>query len=275
LWEVIQEAGKSSRVSVAVGTDARGVPDLLIGITVPQDEADRIVFAAQRELRLSRDRRIIEAALESRASSFTTRPSDVSGATLVAEKILTSDADGLWSRYRKTGGNITIDPPISPRDFDNAAYVRRDQQVHTLRYIAPPTTENDLRYRSRASPPDESVLEDLKSDKLRLCTVYWNGTLWLGNDADTLGRWLKRGAGLENPDLEEALRRSGKPRGTKAAVFLQPRQLLEQALLHPSKEVNDTGKSFLSALDHYRAVLATVTPTKAKQVQIDVDLIRY
>ena len=277
LLEELKKARRATRMNLAVGEDARGVPDIVLGFEMAQADAQDLVFRLQSTLRLKRDTQVVKAALdEYRKNAAGEAKSSASPRMLVAEKKLTSQRHPLWSRYSEAQGKIKIDRPFAPEDFANTAY-EREWNGYALRFILPPITDDDFTYRIPKERREKVSEHDLKQDKYRLCSVYWQGTLWFGNDAEVLGRWLdKLRSPAANIDLADAFRISGNEPPGKATVFIHPRQLLDQGLLHPDPNVNEVARLYLSQIDHYRAVLLKIATDETEQeLHAAITLLRY
>lgn len=277
VWEQLEKRDTATRVSLAVSGEAKSVPDVLLGVQMPQVDAQDLVFKLQSKLRLDRDTQILDSAFEQRRKNFddgTKR--DESPVTLVSEKLLSDERDPLWSRYRKVKGAITAVPPLTPSDFANSTYVK-EHDGYMLRFILPPMTDDDFRYRLSDEAKGQVSERDLRADRHRLCSVYWEGTLWFGNDAERLLWWLNRQkASGANVDLDDAIRIAGNSLRSKVTLFLHPRQLLEQGLLHPDPRVNEATNKYLSDIDHYRAVLLTIAPDEnEREFHVGITLLRY
>ena len=118
--------------------------------------------------------------------------------------------------------------------------------------------------------PAQIDVEALKRDEYRLCSAYVADTLWLGNDAEVLGRWLARVApGEGNPDARAATARPDDGAQPKLAALARPRELFDAGRLHPDPEVNERTRTLLSDLVQYRTSLLTVS-TLGQERQIDV-----
>jgi len=264
VMEELEKADKATRLSLAIGPDPKAVPDVLLGLELAQADAEDLVFRVQSKLRFKRDAQILDAALKQREKD-TGAAQDLSPAALVAEKRLSAERDALWPRYRRVQGAFKSDPPLARPDFANSSY-QREEGGYALRFILPPMTDDDFKYRVSEDDRKGASEAELKTDKYRLCSIYSQGTLWLGNDANGLRRWLDRlQSSRVNADLEDASRVAGNSLRSKLTLFLHPRQLLEQGVLHPDPRVNTSARRDLSELDGYRVVLLTVAADPAEQ----------
>jgi len=264
VMEELEKANQATRLSLAVGPEPKAVPDVLLGLELGQAEAEDLVFRVQSKLRLKRDAQILEAALKQREKD-TGAAQDLSPAALVAEKRLSAERDALWPRYRRVQGAFKSDPPLARPDFANSSY-QREEGGRALRFILPPMSDDDFRYRLSEDERKDASEAELKADKYRLCSIYSQGTLWFGNDADGLRRWLDRlQSSRVNADLEDASRVAGHSLRSKLTLFIHPRQLLDQGALHPDPRVNTSARRDLSELDGYRVVLLTVAADPTEQ----------
>lgn len=277
VMDELEKARNAGRMNLAVSNESGAVPDVLLGVEMNEAEANDLVFRVQSKLRIDRDKRILDAARKQRAESGDGVATlwGLSPQALVAEKFLSDARDPLWTRYRQVNDATRVDPPLVPADFANATY-ERVEGGRVLRFVFPPMTDDDIRYRVSKESRDRVSEEDLKADRYRLCSVYWQGTLWFGNDASSVQRWLKR---LQSPrvnaDVADVSRIAESGRHTKAALFIHPRALLEQGMLHSDPRVNEWAQH-LADLADYRALLMTISADQnEKELYASVTLLRY
>ena len=109
-------------------------------------------------------------------------------------------------------------------------------------------------------------VDELKADRYRLCSIYHNGTLWIGNDGTILANWIERlrhaapssnfaDAATLNPDAENA----------KVLTVVQPVRLFEAGQLYPDNDVNKMSRQWLADLAPYRSVLVGLSTDPQEQ----------
>jgi hypothetical protein len=265
-----------AEISLAASDPLLRVPGVVFGMALPTGRADKLVFELQASLRAKRDREILRLAADAyRAQASLVESSPVTTQALQQAGMLGDARDPLWKRYVAANERAVPKPALAPRDFENASYVKRGPGDTVLRYVMPPVTDDDVRYRF-ARQRSEIDAEDLKRDKYRLASAYADGTLWLGNDAEVLGTWLER---LKQPpissDYAEAAARHGGLVDAKLNLLLLPRQLLEASQLYPDDEVNRKARDLLSDVRQYRTALIAFTPhAREREIHVLVSLER-
>jgi hypothetical protein len=164
---------------------------------------------------------------------------------LLATGFLSYQRDPLWSRYRFDADEAVPNPTLSPHDFANKTY-EKAQANFAVKYILPPVTIDDIAYRLKQGQNVDH--EELKRDKYRACSSYVAETLWYGNDADVLSRWLTRLSQTDvGADYSDAATYAKDGARAKLVVFVHPRDLLDSGQLYPNSKVNDQARLLLSS----------------------------
>jgi hypothetical protein len=192
LLEELREVNSLNELSLAASNPTARVPGIVAGLRMAKTEADAVVVRLQSSLRLKRDREILRLAADvyrSQASLEAATPVTVQ--TLRVAGLLGQQNDALWPRYALANDRAVPKPALAGRDFDNPSYVRPGEAGIVFRYLMPQVTDDDLAYRFN-DRRDQIDGAELKRDKHRLCSVYRDDTLWLGNDAEVLAGWLAR-----------------------------------------------------------------------------------
>ena len=286
----LQGSASVQGLSVAVSDANQRVPGLVLGVRMDISEANALMLRLQTSLRIKRDREILRSAREIYAQKFGSnklpplqayidagvfknvqRPGLIFNRNdaLIIAGVITDEPGALWSRYPyPQAGAITPadpDPPFTAQDFAGEDYVRAATGGGTLRFLMPPFTNNDLVHRF-ADKRDELKVDELKADRYRLCSIYHNGTLWIGNDGTILANWIERlrhaapssnfaDAATLNPDAENA----------KVLTVVQPVRLFEAGQLYPDNDVNKMSRQWLADLAPYRSVLVGLSTDPQEQ----------
>jgi hypothetical protein len=268
----LRELTTLTHAGVTMSEISERVPGVIAGLAMSQNEADELVFRLQSALRVKRDTEILQAAIEQYLNAPGSAEVDrsVTVDALLAACLLRPERNSLWSRYALTEGSTSVlVPKFSPSDFLNDSYINRQSDGTILRYVMPPVTDDDFDYRL-SELKEEIEIDELKRDRYRLSSVYVGNTLWLGNDADVLGRWLDRLRSQHiSTEYRELLAIDPSAAAAKVSLLALPRQLLESGELYPDSQVNETTRQMLSDLRQYRAVLLALT-TRPGEREIDV-----
>jgi hypothetical protein len=260
-------------LSVAASDPSARVPGAVVGLRMSAAEADDLVFQLQRSLRLKRDREVLRLAADryraALASAGLADAREVPMQALLNLLPLSQEAHPLWSRYQVANAQEQPEPALTRADFDNTSYVRPGVDGGVLRYLMPPVTDDDIRYRF-AGRAGEIQMADLKRDKYRMCAAYNAGTLWLGNDAEVLVGWLGRlRRAPASTDFVDAMQRHDGVAATKLDLLLLPRQLLESSQLYPDEGVNRAARQALADVRQYRSALLVLTPhTNEREIHV-------
>jgi hypothetical protein len=258
------------QMSVAASEENEQVPGIILGLRMSSEEAEKLVFHLQSSLRLKRDQEILRAAAELYGKTAHTAGQTPIG-VLLGGWFLSDERDPLWSRYVFKGDEAVLNPALSHQDFANSTY-RKEQAQFVLQYILPPVTDDDIAYRLQEA---ENVdYKELKQDKYRLCSCYFGQTLWLGNDADVLYRWLNL---LRRPDAganySDATAYTKDARRAKLILLVRPRELLDSGQLYPDPEVNKQTHLFLSDVSQYQVLLVWAsTNVTEREVYVSANL---
>lgn len=258
------------RISVATLDTRERVPGMVLGLELAQDDADALVLGVQRALRVKRDREILRAAQASEPMP------DDARAVLAAVPLATA-ADPLWSRYQGAAAEAEPQPELKAEDFAGADHVVTGRDGQPLRYLMPPFTDDDLRWRL-ADDEERAKLrvDDLQAGRFRVCSAWRDGTLWVATDAAALERWLSL---LRVPptgtDFADAAAGLGGAASAKLIGLALPQALRAAAALHPDAEVRRQRLDWLADLDGYRSLLLSVRPAEERGLwDVDVQLVR-
>ncbi len=263
------------RLHVALSDSSKRVPGVVMGLQMSATDADALVLRLQTSLRVARDNEILRSAARRHREQHPD-----AAAPAVAELLdggqIAADRGGLWARYRWQDDMAVPNPPLAAQDFAGNDYTAKSGEGMRLRYLMPPFTANDLEHRF-AERREELQVDRLVADEYRLCSVYHDGTLWIGNDAAVVGEWLARLAGeaLANP-LAEVAALDSRAADAKALMLLQPSRLRDAGQLYPDDEINQLSRQALADLDAYRAVLLDVAADpQAKELHVRARLVRH
>jgi hypothetical protein len=244
-----------------------GVPDLAMSLSLEASEAEDLLFRQREQMRRTRDLEILRSAAKAFATNSPhQRCPHV--AELAASGYLMSGPGALWSRYRGSDWSQSCgaDPRVDERsasglvasDFTTADYEVADAAGRRLRFVSPPFTDDDLRYR---------VSEDARSDERFDAAALKNGRfrmaayvdeagrrLIVATDRTTLTAAIDREADVE-PDADSTGFQVG-----KLAFFADPHALVSQGLLHASQDVNDAVTDSFLDFDQYRGLRFRIDP---------------
>ncbi len=254
---VLQELQRGEgvrRVSIAVSDTRQRVPGVMLGVQISARDADAFILRLQSSLRATRDNQILRSvASNHRQQQAGEATPDI--AALLQSGEIELEREALWLRYRWKGDTVVANPPFAAQDFSGDTYARTTADGLALRYLMPPFTANDLKHRF-AAEREELQVEDLLADRYRLCSAYYEETLWIGNDAPMLIDWITR-VSKEPPSSTYTEVTSFTPGvvRAKALALAQPARLLEAAQLYPDNDVNQLARQDFSDLSPYGAVL--------------------
>ena len=277
LLEELRDATTLSQIGLAISDPSERVPGVILGLRMSPKDADDFVFRLQTSLRLKRDREILRQAMDHyQANQGVVKEKPVAVAALLEAGLLTDKGEPLWERYRFENGQPMPRPELGRQDFINDSYLRRRGENIVMKYIMPPFTDDDLAYRF-AQDKENIQIDELKSDEYRLCSGYHTGILWLGNNAEVLGRWIER-----TQDDSVSLAYQGTVGHAQAAgdaklmLLVFPRHLLEAGQLYPDSKVNKMTREYLSDLGQYRAARLVMTPyDRDREVGVSATLVRH
>jgi hypothetical protein len=249
----LRGANTLSEISLAASDPTARVPRMVAGLRMAETEADVVVLKLQTSLRLKRDREILRLAADAyRSQASLDAATPVRVETLRRSGLLGVQNDALWPRYALASDHEVPEPALAARDFDNPSYNRYGGAGIVLRYLMPPVTEDDFAYRFSAKR-DQIDEAELKRGGYRLCSVYIDGTLWLGNDAEVLADWLARLAAMPVSNYAASVNTREAPALAKANLLLLPRELLESSQLYPDDTVNESTRKLLADIQQYRS----------------------
>jgi hypothetical protein len=262
------------QVSISAGTDASGVPDIVLGINMDKAGADDLLFRLQKYTRIERDTKILRSARDEYRRSIGSADAPITTAQLVQSPDFDADRR-FFTRYKPNGDSFFPDPPLNPADFRNERY-RKKVDEHEIAFLLPPITDVDFRYRLSPETIKRVSREDLQSDRHRVGAVHANGTLWIGNDADVLSRWMRTRASAGQAASWKTLEYIvDSKRPSKVTMLANPPQLLEQALLHPDPAVGELANRMLTEIQQYRVLLLVLAAREGERtLRAELDLVR-
>lgn len=259
------ELPRVERVAFAVTDYEDGLPDFLAGFWGSRAVLEATLSEIQRQSRQSRDLPLLLAALAEYRSSGGPPPSL---AELERERLLVSEEHSLFHRYPIELGGVG-EPRFEERDFSTPAY-EREIHGHLVRFLAPPLTRNDLRYRTDLA---ELGGEVLASDRYRMATVFLDDALWVATDVRDLESLLAPG------DSDDGQRGGGGlravPQGAKVRLALDLERITTLGLLSPGSDLERAvleGLTFLEAFSLFE--LDAVPHPDEQRMQVTIRLHR-
>ena len=251
----LQDSSSVQGLSVALSDPNQRVPGLVLGVRVSESEANALVLRLQTSLRIKRDREILRSARAVYAQKLGGGKVPPMQA-LIDAGVIKDETGALWFRYPHTQVDVsTPSPPFSAEDFASEDYVRIAAGGGALHFLMPPFTDNDLDHRF-ANKREELNVDELKSGRYRLCSIYQNGTLWIGNDDTVLSNWIERlRHQAPSPNFANAATLNPSAENSKVLTVVQPVRLFEAGQLYPDNDVNQMTRKWLADLALYRSVL--------------------
>jgi hypothetical protein len=249
-----------TRVLFAVTDFEDGLPDVLIGLWGNRRQLERAAASVQRSLRQSRDLLLLNGALEEYRRQGGPRPSL---ADLERLRLLEPEKNSLFHRYRFLPEGIG-NPEFGSRDFFTQTYERM-LNGYRISFLAPPITENDLRYRRDLKGIDR---RGLKSDRYRMACLYLKDSLWIATDVRDLER-LTRAAPEAGPGLEanaafQAASAEWHP-GAKMQAFVGLDRVISLGLLNPGSDLDSLVQEGLIDLKGYSTLEMEAVPSADQQ----------
>ena len=267
----IAEGPIADGVSLSLLGVRKGVPQLLMGlrITDPAD-ADALVIDVQQANRRRRDREVLQNALWAYLEAFP--EADLSGQTAFSHKLeeanlLQPEPAAAWSDFRVDGSkivNAAADPATRLEPYQDDDY-RRAIGGFDVRYLVPPVTDNDLRYRMDDDQRPDVATEELLAGRYRLAAFYDDQTavLWIGMDAEMLTTVISNGLHRRwSAPAKRAL--SGvSPAPPRLAVYFDPSWLVAQGTLSPNSDVKVNVQTLLKDFSAYSSAAGVVYAKEA------------
>jgi hypothetical protein len=247
-----------------------GLPDVLIGLWGNRGQLEKVAASAQRSLRQSRDLLLLNGALEEYRRQGGPRPSL---ADLERLRFLEPEKNSLFHRYPFLSQGFG-NPEFGSRDFFTQTY-ERTLNGHRISFLAPPLTENDLRYRRDLRGLGR---RDLKSDRYRMACLYLKDSLWIATDVRDLERLTRAapeiGPGLETNPAFQAASAEWHP-GAKMQVFVGLDRIISLGLLNPGSDLDSLVRGGLIDLKGYSTLgLEAVPSTDQQRLVIEASLRR-
>lgn len=217
LWE-LRDLASLRQLAIAVTGFRGGLPDLALGTWAQPDAIDAMITRIQTRARVTRDQAILRSAL-ARGEQPVEEPG------------------GLFPRYPVRNGDVGP-AELSAKDFENPSY-RRQMGGATVRFLLPPITGNDLKYRAELEPLADQP--ELTSDRYRIAVARLGNATWFATDAAALEEQLRKTDGtasLETTPLFALARRSWTA-ADRLQAFVNVDQVLDAALLNPEAHVDE------------------------------------
>lgn len=274
----LQGSSSVQGLSVAISDPNQRVPGLVLGMRMGISEANALVLRLQTSLRVKRDREILRSARTVYAQKFGAGMVPPMQALIYAG-VIKDEPGALWSRYPYPQVDASTpsdpDPPFSAQDFAGEDYVRVAASGGTLHFLMPPFTDNDLEHRF-ADKREELKVDELKADRYRLCSIYQNGNLWIGNDGTVLANWIERlRHQAPSPNFADAATLDPNAETAKMLMVVQPVRLFEAGQLYPDNDVNKVSREWLADLALYRSVLIGLsTDPQEQELYVRATLLR-
>ena len=260
-----------------------GLPEMLLGVRGDTAGLAEVIRNLQLRHREARDRTILEAAVEAYVSSAGDQQStEPTLADLVSAGVLASEEDSLFgddSAVSDSGARgllegTALQEALESSGLLDARTYLQEYDGHTLRYLLPPVTENDLRYVPGFEREDEELL---RSDRYRIVTVVRDDVLWIAADAPELEALLDRSQTESSTLADSTNFRQVSATWTgleKIRVYLNVDQITTLGLLNPDSEVVESVKAVLLDLRNHPAVaLAVTSDSLASDLVIDVRVV--
>lgn len=249
-----------TRALFAVTDFEDGLPDGLLGLWGEREKLEEVAKDIRQQVRQSRDLALLNGALKDYRRRDGPPPSL---ADLERLRLLVPEEDSLFHRYPLLPGGAG-DPEFGNRDFSTPAYERvlNGRKIH---FIAPPITENDLRYRQDLKWIDP---EDLKGDRYRMAYVLLDDSLWIATDIRDLERLTKpasqAGPGLEtSPAFRTASARW--TAGAKLQAFVGLDRVISLGLLNPGSDLESLVRGALIDFKAYSTLGLEAAPSSDQQ----------
>lgn len=249
-----------------------GVPELVLEMRFDtyEDSSDiekvetssvfTLLRNVQKKLRKERDVEIIKSAISE--SAFDENIDSYEDFLKYARPGIADEPASSYHLYSVTTDMKITSPEGGVPDtfFRNSQY-EGDVSGISIKYLLPPVTENDLRYRFDNNDLSQEEQNDLKNNKNRLCATYRENTgqLFVATDRETLTKLLSDPQHLQEAALYREMRqhspRSNQP---KIGAFLRPDWLLDNGAVHPDDQVREWTAEVLRDLSQYDAMLITL-----------------
>jgi len=279
---VLEEMKNISRIDsigIFLANIKQGIPEIVITADMEKHESSNLIFNLQKKFRTIRDNTIISAAL---GRYYETHPYDkqVSMKTLLtptstgskADYHIQPEASDLWDNYKLSNGNIISAGFDDPKVFADNFYSKQIDKL-LFRYITPPVTDNDIKYRLNNNKSTDRDLEALKNNKYRLQSVYLDNKqqLWTGIKASSIRRLIAQN---NQPGSNgNAQTEKGHTDNKKLEIQIDPRWVINQGSLYPNRKINKFVKEYLKDLWQYKKLNADIYPrTEQNGLILSVEL---
>lgn len=259
----LDEVEDIQQVVIAALDYEQGLPKIALAIWADEASLAELVRKVQRRLRDSRDRTILDKAIE----RFLEKPIDAGNRsvapTLEALRSGTLCQDETWfDRFTiDANGNLQA-TELDANLFDGGGY-RPASGYGEMYFLDPAITPNDFDFRLdldecscaelESGRPDatasvERVCSILLDGRYRLTATIADGALWLTFGQRDLERILeRRSARSTNEDQVQAFTqgRGGNERLRKGGLYLNVPKLVETGLLSGERDIEETIEEFL------------------------------
>lgn len=261
-----------SRLLIAVTGYRDGLPELLLEIRGDPAGLEKLVDDLQLRHRKRRDRLILERALATHREER-----DGEEASSVEELFdsgyLAPEPDSLYDLYPIREG-IALEAELLPKHLQVPSY-RRSHGDHTMEYLLPPISDNDLRYDPELAAEGGPAKG---TDRYRMATVLLDGVLWVATDAEDLEALLDRRDGEQGDDLRESpvyrTARTGWTAEDKIQSFLDVDQLTTLGLLSPESAIEEQVRTVLLDLRDHPAVALSLRADGRRRLSLHLRIVR-
>ncbi len=265
LWE-LQNVRNLTRAAVVATGYREGLPDLMLGVSGDADDLERLVEQLRTRFRVQRDLLVITKAIDAAGAV----PSQASA--LKAGGFL-QDETGALDGYT-IQPNAVVPPALDGSAFEREGYSSRHGDA-TIRYLTPPITANDLRYRPELKAL--LTLPDSEKNRYRIGVTVIGGTYWFATNARDLERLLDAGSD-DSLTLQEAPQftaaSSAWSRDDRLQLFINMDRTIRLGLLSPDSAIYGGVKQWLWELrDHPGVSLTIASDATAGRVRLRMRLI--
>jgi len=181
----------------------------------------------------------------------------------VDRMIATLQARFRVQRDRLNGGDVQS-PTLSAQEFESSDY-KRAYGTSTIRFLLPPITENDVRYR-----PELATLASLppaERERFRLAVTRIGDTYWFATDSRDLTRMLDgtpASGRLATEPLYVAASTAWQAHD-RLRLFVNMDQAIRLGLLSPESAIQRTAKTYLFQLRDHPAITTTLVSDEARR----------
>ncbi len=181
----------------------------------------------------------------------------------LAQLVSTTQRRLLRSRDEKLreGARLQgVDAKIDPENFNGREYLETHGK-YQIRYLEPPVTQEDLKYRLSVDPDEGRILLE---NRYRLASMITDDTLWVSTGRQQLVRMIDRLDGAKAPDgFPLGMERDGQ--GNKLRVLANVNSLIRKGMLSGESELQSLTEQFLLDFRYHREITVSLRPTGSGQ----------